>query len=353
MTNGSTASIDRQSGDRQTDEQQNNGSGKPAANPLAILYGPVVDDLARVEEILQGELRHDHPFVDQLVKHAGRLSGKRLRPALLLLTGKACGQTTDDHLLLSAVVEMIHTATLIHDDVLDEADLRRHQETVNARWNNEASVLLGDYLFSHSFYLASTLDSTFACQCIGRSTNVVCRGEMLQVANRNNYALTEAEYFEIIDAKTAELTACCCLLGACYAGADEEQRQRLEQYGRSLGIAFQIADDLLDVFGDESSMGKSLGTDLEKAKPTLPLIRLLSQASESERAELEAILELPGEARREALLARLRDSDALEYAEKKAQAYANEAMELVADLPESPAQQTLLKLPEFVVARRN
>ena len=343
MTNGLTASLDRQAAD---------SCEAPAPNPLAMLYGPIQEELVQVEKILQRELRSDYPFVDQLVQHAGRLSGKRLRPALLLLAGKACGVSTDEHLLLSAVVEMIHTATLIHDDVLDEAELRRHQETVNARWNNEASVLLGDYLFSHSFYLASTLDSTFACQCIGRSTNIVCRGEMLQVANRNNFALNEAEYLEIIDAKTAELTACCCLLGACYAGADEKQRGRLEQYGRSLGIAFQIADDLLDVFGDENAMGKSLGTDLEKSKPTLPLIRLLSQASVSDRAELESILALPSEPRREALLARLRESDALQYAEEKAQFYADQAGQLVADLPASDAQQTLQKLPEFVVSRR-
>jgi len=350
MTNGSTVSLElgRAKGERHTKA----ASDAAKANPLEVLYGPIRDELVQVEEILQRELRSDYPFVDELVRHAGRLSGKRLRTALLLLTGKATGQIKDEHLLLSAVMEMIHTATLIHDDVLDEADLRRHRETVNARWNNEVSVLLGDYLFSHSFYLASTLESTFAAQCIGRSTNVVCRGEMLQVSNRNNYDLSEEQYFEIIDAKTAELTACCCLLGACYGGADEALRLKLEKYGRDLGIAFQIADDLLDVFGDEDATGKSLGTDLEKAKPTLPLIRLLSKADAVARAELDAILELAADERRQALLDRLRESDALAYAQDQAKKFAQRAGEAVADLPESDAQRTLLALPEFVVSRR-
>jgi len=343
MTNGSIASLRQQPAKL---------SEADSPNPLQVLYGPVEADLLQVEEILRKELRSDFPFVDQLVQHAARLSGKRLRPALLLLAGQACGNVTEQHHLLAAVVEMIHTATLIHDDVLDEAELRRHQETVNARWNNEASVLLGDYLFSHSFYLSSTLDNTFACQAIGRSTNVVCRGEMLQVANRNNFHLSEEQYFEIIDAKTAELTACCCLLGACYGGADDVVRRQLEQYGRCLGIAFQIADDLLDVQGDENDMGKSLGTDLEKSKPTLPLIRLLSQADAAERRELEGLLALPAKSRREALLLRLQESNAMNYAQQQAQFYADQAKELVAKLPVSEAQQTLLMLPEFVVSRQ-
>ncbi len=179
------------------------------AIPTAVrsLFAPILSDLERVELLLTRELHSDSPFVDELLQYGGKLGGKRLRPALLLLTAQATGTLRPEHDTLAAVVEMIHTATLVHDDVLDEAEMRRHLATVNSRWNNETSVLLGDYLFSHAFYLASTLGDTYACQRIGRSTNIVCEGELRQVGNRGNHALAEDEYFRIIDGKTAELCA--------------------------------------------------------------------------------------------------------------------------------------------------
>ncbi len=247
------------------------------------LYGPIAAELDRCEELLRRELSSDDPFVDRLIKHAFRLGGKRLRPALLLLTAKAVGRADKEHITLAAVVEMIHTATLVHDDVLDEAKLRRHRETVNAVSDNEASVLVGDFLFTHAFALASSLGTTYACQTIGRATNIVCAGELRQIHTRGNFALGEAEYLDIIEAKTAELCACCCRLGAHYAGADRELEEALDRFGRNLGIAFQIVDDLLDLVGDEDQAGKSLGTDLEKQKPTLPVIRLLAQSDETQR----------------------------------------------------------------------
>ena len=168
------------------------------------VYQPIAEPLAAVDALLRDELQDSDPFVDQLVKHAFRLGGKRLRPALLLLAAQASGAIGAEHVVLGAVVEMIHTATLVHDDVLDEATLRRHRETVNARRGNEASVLVGDYLFTHAFTLASSLKTTMACQTIGRSTNIVCAGEMRQIASRGNFELSEVEYLEIIEAKTAE-----------------------------------------------------------------------------------------------------------------------------------------------------
>ncbi|HEV3021649.1 MAG TPA: polyprenyl synthetase family protein, partial [Pirellulales bacterium] len=203
-----------------------------------------------------------------LVQHGFRLGGKRLRPALVLLAAKAVGEITHEHLVLAAVVEMIHTATLVHDDVLDDAAMRRHLDTVNVRWGNQTSVLLGDYLFTHAFHLASTLDTTFACRTIGRATNRVCEGELRQIDTQGRLSLTEAEYLDIIAAKTGELCACACRLGAHYAGAGTALEDRLAHYGRDLGIAFQIVDDLLDLEGDESTIGKSLGTDLDQCKST-------------------------------------------------------------------------------------
>src|SRR6478672_2492188 len=225
-------------------------SSRPAAAlpELQMLYAPVVAELTEVEALLKAELRSDYPFVDELVRYGCLLGGKRLRPALLLLTAKAVGgRATRDHLTLAAVVEMIHTATLVHDDVLDEAQMRRHLATVNARWDNEASVLLGDFLFTHAFYLASTLDSALGCRLIGRATNIVCEGELRQKGSRGNFELSETEYFRIVEAKTAELTAVSCRLGALFSGADEATLQEMDGFGRDLGIAFQIADDLLDV----------------------------------------------------------------------------------------------------------
>src|SRR5207244_6007682 len=182
---------------------------------------------------------------------------------------------TPAHHTLAVVVEMIHTATLVHDDVLDNAAVRRHFPTVNAGWGNQTSILLGDYLFTHAFHLASSVDAQ-ACRLIGESTNRVCEGELQQGSERGNLTLSEEEYLDIIDGKTAELTACCCRIGAVYSGVFPAVIEGLSRYGRWLGMSFQIVDDLLDITGEESATGKSLGTDVEQQKLTLPLIRLLN-----------------------------------------------------------------------------
>ena len=245
---------------------------------LAALYAPIAAELAESERIFAAELGSQHPFVQQLVDHCADFKGKRLRPALVLLTAKAAGTVTADHPVLAAVVEMIHTATLVHDDILDESTIRRHAATVNAEWGTESAVLMGDYLFTHAFHLAASLATTRACRWIGRATNLVCEGEMQQVYHRGNLDLDEDAYFAIIRGKTAELIAVSCQLGAHYAGASEAVVRALEEYGRDLGVAFQIADDVLDLMGEERATGKSLGTDLEKQKVTLPLIRALNVA---------------------------------------------------------------------------
>lgn len=317
------------------------------------LYAPIATDLAAAEELLRNELTSDDPFVDSLVKHAFRLGGKRLRPALVLLSGKAVGQTHRAHTVLAAVVEMIHTATLVHDDVLDEASLRRHVETINARNDNEVSVLVGDFLFTHAFYLASSLDTTYGCRTIGRATNIVCAGELRQIHSRGNFALTEAEYLSIIEAKTAELCACCCRLGAHYAGAEKAREDALDRYGRNLGIAFQIADDMLDLVGDEVEMGKSLGTDLEKQKLTLPVIRLLSESTPSERTEIIELLSSRSRADRGQINLWLERTGAMAYARDRAVHYAELARRDTAHLPPSRERDVLESLTELVVSRQD
>ncbi|HEV3342832.1 MAG TPA: polyprenyl synthetase family protein [Pirellulales bacterium] len=319
---------------------------------LKALYQPIHEELGHVEEILRNEARSQFPAVDELLKHSFRLGGKRLRPALLLLVGKAVGgQVGRPHLVLSAVMEMIHTATLVHDDVLDEAAVRRHLDTVNARWNNQLSILLGDFLFSHAFYLASTVGSVFACRQIGRSTNIVCEGELRQVTSQGDLTLTEGEYLRVIDAKTAQLCACCCTLGAHYSGAGKSIVAEMRRYGRYLGIAFQIVDDLLDLVGDEGLAGKSLGSDLEQGKLTLPLIRLLEQLNEADRRRLAGVFKQDPARRRGELGWWLDRSDALDYARARAAAYVRRAAARLHVLPASREREALRRLGRFVLER--
>jgi len=318
---------------------------------LRTLYAPIRGELEQVEEILRSELRNQHAFVDRLVKHGFRLGGKRLRPALLLLSGKACGELTHEHPVLAAVMEMIHTATLIHDDVLDEATLRRHLQTVNAQWDNEASVLLGDYLFARSMCLASSLESTFASRAISEASRMMCEGELRQVGSRGDFELREDEYLDMISGKTAALCACCCRLGAHHAGAEPETRERFARFGQYFGIAFQITDDVLDLRGVEAVTGKSLGTDLNKQKPTLPVIRLLSQLNGQEHAEVIAILSRSDDHRAEALRPWLERCDAVSYAQHAALRYVRRAKQELDRAAFGPARETLKELADFVILR--
>ncbi len=315
------------------------------------LFTPIARDLIEVERILHATLESSRPGVDRLIAHLGNYKGKRLRPALLLLAARACGVIRPAHHLLGAVVEMIHTATLVHDDVLDSATVRRHVPTMNALSGNQASILLGDYLFTHSFHLSATLDDVRACRIIGEATNRLCEGELHQITCRGRLDLTEAEYYDIIDAKTAELTACCCKLGAMFAGMSDDIVANLTEYGRSLGLAFQIADDLLDIEGVEAKAGKSLGTDLEQQKLTLPIIWLLENAPKDQQDRARAILTASGIRKRDALLPELRSSGALDYARAEAESHAAAACAKLECLPESPERAILAVLAEQAVHR--
>src|SRR5437763_4846356 len=260
---------------------------------LATLTQIIQPQLSAVEELFHRELSSDLKCVNTLIKHVSRFRGKMLRPCLVLLSGKAVAPDAslgEAHVKLATVVEMVHMATLVHDDVLDEAELRRKGATINHLRGNEAAVLLGDYLISHSYHLCSSLESQFASRLIARTTNQVCEGELLQIENRNNIDLDEQTYLKIITLKTAVLCAACCTLGATFGGADEQRVKALETYGLSLGIAFQIQDDILDIVGDTSTVGKTLGIDIEKGKMTLPMIHFLRTAPAEHRALLRSLL---------------------------------------------------------------
>src|SRR5262245_11270973 len=245
---------------------------------------------------------------------------------------------------------MIHTATLVHDDVLDGAAVRRRVATVNAVWGTQTSVLLGDYLFTHAFHLASTVDAT-ACRLIGQATDRVCEGELAQVLERGNLELGEAAYFEIIDGKTAALTACCCELGAHYAGAPRETVEAMASFGRYVGQAFQIADDLLDLVGDETLAGKSLGTDLEQGKMTLPLIHLLQRGPAALAAQARQVLTATDNHKRESLRPWLLEAGSLEYARGRGLDLAARARQELDVLPASAARAVLAAMAERVVHR--
>ncbi|MEO6808129.1 MAG: polyprenyl synthetase family protein, partial [Isosphaeraceae bacterium] len=247
--------------------------------------------------------------------------------------------------------EMIHTATLVHDDILDDAVARRHAATVNAEWGNEAAVLLGDYLFTHAFHLAASLDSTLACRWIGRATNLVCEGEMQQVRNRGNFDLDEAAYFAIIKGKTAELTAVSCRLGAHYAGAPSATVETMDGFGRNLGVAFQIADDVLDLWGEERTTGKTLGTDLEKQKLTLPLIRLLATVPPDTAEQIRGLLSRSDPDLRRRIQPELESSGALEYAWECAKDATRSALAALDTLPDSRARDALQSMTHHVLRR--
>jgi octaprenyl-diphosphate synthase len=321
------------------------------ARSPAQLFASIGSDLERVEEIYAETIANSKPAIDRLLGQLHNYIGKRLRPSLLLLTAHACGEVTRNHHILGAVVEMVHTATLVHDDVLDEATTRRHGPTVNAGWGNKSSILLGDYLFTHAFHLSSTTGDALACRIIGEATNRVCEGELHQTLERGNLDLTESDYLAIIDAKTAALTACCCQLGAIYAGASDALVEKLTNYGRLLGMAFQVADDLLDVIGQERTAGKTLGTDLDQLKLTMPLIRMLDAVPAKEAEGLRELLRDGNAHRRERICEALNRTEAVTYARQRADRFAADAAAELADLPPTQFREILAALPHWAVRR--
>ena len=314
------------------------------------MFGPVAGDIEEADRIFSATLAPYKSSFGTLIQHLKHYRGKRLRPGLLLLTAKAIGKITPQHHTLAAAVEMIHTATLVHDDVLDEAELRRHVPTVNAGWGNKVSILLGDMLFTHAFHLTSTVDGR-ACGIIGEATNRVCAGELRQDCERGNLVLTEADYFAIIEGKTAALTECCGRLGALYAGASDHVAEKLAKFGRNLGLAFQIADDLLDLVGDEHTVGKTLGTDLAQQKLTLPVIHSLNHMPRREAEVLRSAIRAGVDDVGSHVLAALEQTESIAYARHRAEELARSARHELDCLPRSECRGILEAMTEWSVRR--
>ncbi len=279
--------------------------------------------------------------LDKLVRSFDIRSGKMVRPALLLLCGACCGDVTDKHIQTAAIMELLHNATLLHDDVIDEGQIRRGEATVNRIYGNEAAVLLGDFLLSRVFKMCAPLEFEII-KIISATAARICEGELRQTIHKRDWNLSQAEYIEIITEKTAALFSTCCRLGGYLAGAQESQAQLLSDYGLNFGIAFQISDDLVDIAGDENKSGKTLGSDADKNKPTLPLIFMLSRLDEKKRTEL--IKELNAEKSDPKKIKDVFEScGGTEYVREQIQTFVDNAVKSIKDLPDSGAKKALIE----------
>ena len=319
----------------------------------ARLLDPVVGpDMAAVDGVLRRALSSDVVLIRQVAEYIIGGGGKRLRPALLLLTAGACGYRGTDHHTLAAVVEMIHTATLLHDDVVDESALRRGHATANAEFGNAASVLVGDFLYSRAFQLMVSVGRMRVLEILADATNVIAEGEVLQLMNAGNAAVDEAAYFDVIERKTAKLFEAAAQLGAVLGDADAAREDAFRRFGMLLGTAFQIMDDVLDYEGDAAVIGKNLGDDLAEGKMTLPLIRALAVGTPDEAAVIRHAVGGGGLTDFAPVMAALSRTGALAYARERATIASREAAQCLAGVPPSPAAETLLQLTGFAVDRR-
>ncbi len=319
---------------------------------LNRVYAPIRRQLQAVEARFHAELNSSYPDLASVLQHGTQLGGKRIRPAMLLLTGKTIGSLNENHQTIATVIEMVHTATLVHDDVLDDAASRRHVPTVNAKWNNHTSILLGDYLFSQAYRLAATTSSTVACERVSEAARKVCEGELRQVLHRDVTSLTEEEYISMVQGKTGELCRVACELGAVFSDGSEQEIEAAARFGNAIGIAFQIADDFLDLWGDDQIVGKTLGTDLEQGKITLPIIRLLETAKAHESQTIHQILAGPSELRAERIMPYLEASDAKSYTHRVAREFYCQALDSLQILRDCESRKSLEMMAEFSVTRR-
>lgn len=319
----------------------------------------VEDELAEVATLVEDALRPQSDELRPLVDHVGGFRGKRLRPAIVLLVGKALGRDTRTHLKVAAIVEMIHAATLVHDDILDGALVRRNLATLNAIHGSEVSVLLGDYIYAKAFHLSVSLADQRCSRRLAEITRIICQGEMVQMLHRFDMELTEQQYLRVIGEKTASLYGAASELGALYAEADESVCRAFADFGYQLGLAFQIIDDCLDVEGDEDVVGKSLGTDFGKGKLTLPFLWVLRRLDAAGRRRFEEIfldqsgVNGDGRERQRRLAAEFDLSGGLDYARRRATDCLRQAVVCLEGMPQSEYLEALRVMAGFVVSRRS
>ncbi|MDQ5959527.1 MAG: octaprenyl-diphosphate synthase [Pseudomonadota bacterium] len=324
---------------------------KPAAVTLEQLYALIGPDMKAVDAVIRHRLHSEVVLVRQVAEYIIQSGGKRLRPALVLLAAGALDYRGTHHHDLAAVVEFIHTATLLHDDVVDESALRRGRDTANAMFGNAASVLVGDFLYSRAFQMMVEVDDMRVMRVLSDATNVIAEGEVLQLMNCHDADVDEVRYLQVIRYKTAKLFEAAGQLGAILGGASPEVERGLADYGMHLGTAFQIIDDVLDYSGAEAETGKHLGDDLAEGKPTLPLIYVMQHGAPEQAALVRNAIEQGGRDDFAVVLAVVRGSGALDHARRVAEAEARLAIEAISDLPSSQYKESLLQLPAFAVSR--
>ncbi len=318
---------------------------------LSEIRGPVAADLRAVDDLILRRLQSDVALINQIGHYIVNSGGKRLRPLGVLLSARACGYGGERHIDLAAVIEFIHTATLLHDDVVDGSDQRRHRNTANAVWGNAASVLVGDFLYSRSFEMMVDVGSMRVMDILSHATSRISEGEVLQLLNCNDADTTEARYLEVIERKTATLFQAGTRIGAVLAAAPPDIETALADYGHHLGVAFQLVDDALDYRAKGEELGKNLGDDLAEGKPTLPVIRALAVGTLEQRALLREAIEKGGRERIAEVAAVIDSTGGIEYTISLARRHAASAKQAVALLPESAQRASLEMMVDFAVAR--
>jgi octaprenyl-diphosphate synthase len=317
------------------------------------LIEPISSDMEAVNRVIRQQLHSDVPLVSQIADYIITAGGKRIRPVLVLLVANAFAYKGTHHHALAAVVEFIHTATLLHDDVVDESSLRRGRETANAMFGNAASVLVGDFVYSRAFQMMVNVGDMRVMQILADATNVIAEGEVLQLLNMHDPDVNEARYLQVIRSKTAKLFEAAAQIGALIAGAPEAEVEAAAEYGRSLGTAFQLVDDALDYSGNAADIGKNVGDDLREGKPTLPLIYLMENGTPKQRELVRSCIENGDETHFDEILAAITSSGALDYTMQEAMKAAQRATDALSGLPDSQFKQALLNLSVFAVDRNH
>ncbi len=318
---------------------------------IATLRSLIAADMAAVDKLITERLSSQVVLINQLGHYIVGNGGKRLRPALVLLSARANAYEGDAHISLAAIVEFIHTATLLHDDVVDESNMRRGRDTANSVWGNNASVLVGDFLYSRAFQMMVELGDMRVMDIMADTTNLIAEGEVMQLVNCQDPDTTEARYLEVIRCKTAKLFEAATELGAVVAGRPLEEQRALAAYGLSFGIAFQLIDDVLDYSAQPEELGKNLGDDLAEGKPTLPLLYALWNGSPEQSALVREAIEKGGLDNIEAITQAIEAAGAIAYTAQLARQHATKAKEALAALPGSTYKTAMLDLADFAVER--
>ena len=319
---------------------------------IQSIYSLLNDEMSAVDNLIQQRLQSDVALINQLGFYIINSGGKRLRPAITLLSARACGYQGNQHINLATIIEFIHTATLLHDDVVDGSDMRRGKETANNLWGNEASVLVGDFLYTRSFEMMVELNTMRIMQILSHTTNVIAEGEVLQLLNCHDADTTEDRYLEVIHHKTAKLFEAAGLLGAVIAQASPVVEQAMAAYAMHLGSAFQLVDDLLDYSESSDAIGKNIGDDLAEGKPTLPLIHAMRQGSPQQASIIREAIEQGRRDRIDEIIQIIHATGAVDYTAQAAANEVEQAKQALSPLADSEYKQALIGLADFAIARQ-